>query len=469
MTEHNALGARVATRPLWTILVWGLLLGPIYRLWWLWRAASDLDDLARLHPEVEPARGLRGRPAAAPLLLALGMVGWGMLTFAALPWGGASAPDWAGGGDPGAGTRITVGLIGLALLVPAVIALLRLRRRVALLRKLAGGGRPTIATRRSVFVPLLLLELVAVPAWLLALQHDLNGVWRSFPDLEEEDLYGRLAPPGREADLDARRRDLHVGHLGRVATRLEHPERVPLVTMVFLAACLVAWAFQLAAHGFFPTGDDLERVGALRTGIDGTWWRVFSAAVLHGSIQHLVGNMFLWTMIGALLERTLGHARMLVVVALGAAGASAGHLLGTAADAPAVGASGVLFAAFGAAAMSDPRARTSLGRAGWVFSVLGIGLSTFAPGVGSWAHVGGIVTGAVLAVAFRLVWPVRRVPVALASLPARPQPVDPTAPLAPDRVAGTQERLAHLAAEHAAGRLSPDQFDRLRAALAASG
>jgi len=80
--------------------------------------------------------------------------------------------------------------------------------------------------------------------------------------------------------------------------------------------------------------------------------RMFGAAFLHGSIDHLVGNMIFLALLGLLVELALGPWRFLLLYLVGAFGASAGCLLWRGNEVGAMlGASGAIAALMGAFAV----------------------------------------------------------------------------------------------------------------------
>lgn len=472
MNEHNAIGTRVVTRPVWVVFLFMFLTSVAYRGYWMWRTNEDLRVFGRRRPvampgAAEPYAPILVNPAASAATVLLAIPGWTCIWFGALPWGASFAPAEYGGTALAASDRGWLVGIGVVLLTPAFTSILRTRGRIRRARALAGLPRDTVGMGAA-FVPLLALELAAVPAWLFAAQHALNDLWSHYPTLLDEDLYGELAPPPRRAAAIAERPTLHEARLRRVADELEQPRLLPVTTLAFAFVCVAAFVWQVTQHGFFPSEIDIERVGGLREGLDGMWWRFWSANVLHGGVDHLLGNLTIWLIIATMVERVVGHARMALLVVAGAAGCSIGALVAHP-DEVGIGASGVVFAAFGLAAMVDPFARRSVGRFGWLLVALGLGLSTFVPGISSGGHVGGLLAGFAVGGIAMLAWK-----------PARPaRPIDPaellapvvdrTAPLAPDRELSISERLAHLATRRDAGALAPGDYERLRGALMVRG
>lgn len=97
-------------------------------------------------------------------------------------------------------------------------------------------------------------------------------------------------------------------------------------------------------------GGALRRLGALdltRIWLDREWWRLLSAALLHGSWVHLLLNMSALWSVGSWLERALGGIRALLVFGLSALTASLASVAWC--EAPlVVGASGGIFGMAGA-------------------------------------------------------------------------------------------------------------------------
>ncbi|AMJ57079.1 MULTISPECIES: rhomboid family intramembrane serine protease [Stenotrophomonas] len=143
-------------------------------------------------------------------------------------------------------------------------------------------------------------------------------------------------------------------------------------------------------------------------------WRLLSAAFLHGSVMHLLGNMVFLVVLGLLLEGALGGWRFLGLYLLGAVGSSAASVLWRWGEAGGgLGASGAIAAVMGAFCvvwgMRPVRFFYWFGvifdyvRApaicllplwlGWeVFNLL----SNDEAGIGFDAHAGGLICGAVL-------------------------------------------------------------------------
>ncbi len=152
------------------------------------------------------------------------------------------------------------------------------------------------------------------------------------------------------------------------------------------------------------------------------WITPLTSMFLHGGWLHLVGNLwFLWVF-GNNVEDAMGHGRYLFFyVVCGLAAAAAQALTNPSSAIPMVGASGAIGGVMGAYAILYPRnqidtliilgfyvrtvavpAYVMLGY--WFLLQLLGGLPTLGgegAGVAFWAHVGGFVAGAALALLFR--------------------------------------------------------------------
>jgi membrane associated rhomboid family serine protease len=143
----------------------------------------------------------------------------------------------------------------------------------------------------------------------------------------------------------------------------------------------------------------------------GQWWRVATAAFTHASPLHLGLNMLALLLFGSELERQLGRVRYLTVY-LGSAlgGAVALQLFGEYFQG-AVGASAAIYGLLGAFGVVLVQQRQDLRG---LLTLLAINLAvSFLPGISLLGHLGGLVTGALVAAV--LVVARRRRPIAVAA------------------------------------------------------
>ncbi len=133
----------------------------------------------------------------------------------------------------------------------------------------------------------------------------------------------------------------------------------------------------------------------------GEWWRLVTGAFLHApySFFHILVNMWALFVLGPPLEALLGRLRFATLYLLSALGGSALIYLVGPVYRPSIGASGAIFGLFGATFVVARRLNLDTR---WILLVLGVNLViTFTVPSISWqAHLGGLATGAVLALAY---------------------------------------------------------------------
>jgi membrane associated rhomboid family serine protease len=175
----------------------------------------------------------------------------------------------------------------------------------------------------------------------------------------------------------------------------------PRVTVALMIACGVAF---LASGSLGPGGGGgsaLYRDGALfgPAVADGDLWRLVTSGFLHSGLIHIGFNMYLLWILGQMLEPELGSVRFAALyftsLLFGAFGA-----LVVEPNALTVGASGAVFGLMGAAAV-EIRARgvnplkTDIG----MLILFNLGLSFVIPNISIGGHIGGLVGGALAALA----------------------------------------------------------------------
>ncbi len=158
----------------------------------------------------------------------------------------------------------------------------------------------------------------------------------------------------------------------------------------------------------------IERFEVDPTAFHGQPWRLLASALPHLDVFHLAFNVYWLWVFGTLLEEVLGHARLLGLVCVLAAGSAAAQY---ALDTHAVGLSGVgygLFALLWVLSSRDRRfaggvdARTAQLFAAWfVLCVVATYLKVWA--IANVAHGAGAVLGALLGAAMSARAPARRV------------------------------------------------------------
>ena len=127
----------------------------------------------------------------------------------------------------------------------------------------------------------------------------------------------------------------------------------------------------------------------------GEWWRIFTSGFLHYGPIHIAANAFSLWMIGRALEQVFGKIRFLALYFISMLGASTALLLFELPTQPSVGASGAIFGLLGAYAVIVLKLR--LNPSSLLVTLAINAYITFTiPGISILAHVGGLVTGAVV-------------------------------------------------------------------------
>jgi membrane associated rhomboid family serine protease len=173
----------------------------------------------------------------------------------------------------------------------------------------------------------------------------------------------------------------------------------PVVTYALIAVNVLAFVLQTVSV-------DLQRQLTLwpPAVADGDLYRLVTSAFMHYGVTHLLFNMWALYVVGPPLEIWMGRLRFGALYALSALGGSVLVYLLSPLDSATAGASGAVFGLFGATFVVAKRLNLDVG---WVTALIALNLVfTFVvPAVSSqqisWqGHVGGLVTGALIALAY---------------------------------------------------------------------
>jgi rhomboid protease GluP len=177
----------------------------------------------------------------------------------------------------------------------------------------------------------------------------------------------------------------------------------PPATLMLIVALGAIFGWQLSV-GALASEESIIAAGALvRERIaQGEWWRLLSATVLHGNVEHIIGNAMSLYILGMASEHAYGTRSMLLIYL---ASGLAGSLLSAAMSAgPSVGASGAIFGLMGAVMVlfwkhhhelmvRDKRIGVVV--AAWALFTIATGLMT--PMIDNAAHLGGMFGGMAVA------------------------------------------------------------------------
>jgi len=215
-------------------------------------------------------------------------------------------------------------------------------------------------------------------------------------------MYSQPPSPPNEPDAE---RAPQGGGLRRVAVRMPLVE--PRLTYVLLAAIVLIFLYfmSLPAEG---QNEFLSRWAKVNVLIrEGEPYRLFTSMFLHLNLMHIVFNGYALFIIGRDVESLFGHVRFALIYFLGGLSGSLASFVFT--DAPSVGASGAIFAIFGAEMVYFYQNRRLHGEMGrrhlnqLIFlMLLNLGLGFFSTATSGFrldnaGHIGGLVGGIVLA------------------------------------------------------------------------
>lgn len=167
-----------------------------------------------------------------------------------------------------------------------------------------------------------------------------------------------------------------------------------LVTKALLGVNLAVFVAGLAAGSKLIFDTLLFGYGVA----DGQWYRLVTSIFLHQQFLHIAMNMLGLWFLGPPLEAALGRVRFLALYLVSGLGGSALTYMVAVPQQGSLGASGAIFGLFGATAVLMRRMRYDM-RPILILLVLNL-IFTFTWSNIAWeAHIGGLVTGALLAFA----------------------------------------------------------------------
>lgn len=192
--------------------------------------------------------------------------------------------------------------------------------------------------------------------------------------------------------------------------------RLSLTPVTVLLVCLnlaVFGAMLKSGGGFWHSPNDVQLAWGAGFGPatkDGEWWRLATAMFLHFGVVHLLMNMAALWEAGRLVERLYGSPRFLVIYVLSGLTGNVVSLIAQGDQAVAGGASGAVFGVYGALLVCLWREREQVNRTEfrWLFGGAAlfagatIALGFFIKGIDNAAHIGGLLTGAVIGMALAL-------------------------------------------------------------------
>ena len=180
----------------------------------------------------------------------------------------------------------------------------------------------------------------------------------------------------------------------RAARAWRAGSNVPVVTYSLIAICVVVYLAQLVF------GDRLTYQLVFYAPLIGVQpWTLLTSLFAHASPIHILANMFSLFMLGPTLELALGRVRYLALYLLSGFGGSVAVIILVGANSSVLGASGAIFGLMAALVVMIRRIG---GNTTQLLVVVAINLSIgFFVSTISWeAHVGGLISGALVALVY---------------------------------------------------------------------
>lgn len=180
-----------------------------------------------------------------------------------------------------------------------------------------------------------------------------------------------------------------------------------IVTYVIMALCILMYLVSIImSKNLNPNAISLVLLGALNKGLvrTGEIYRIITYAFLHGSLIHILTNMYSLFVIGPQIESKFGKLKYILIYLISAIG---GALLSIGfSDTISIGASGAIFGLLGALLYFGVNFRlylkTSLTSRILPVIILNLLIGFMVPGIDNWGHIGGLVAGYLSAMAIGL-------------------------------------------------------------------
>ena len=131
---------------------------------------------------------------------------------------------------------------------------------------------------------------------------------------------------------------------------------------------------------------------------DGDWWRIVTSGFLHAGLAHLAFNMIALWYLGTAFEEFIGPLRFSLIYLSAVVWGSAGALL-FAPNSPTVGASGGVFGLMAAILVLERQRGVTIVSGAGIWLGINLVITFTLPGISIGGHLGGIVGGALAALA----------------------------------------------------------------------
>ena len=172
-------------------------------------------------------------------------------------------------------------------------------------------------------------------------------------------------------------------------TRFIPSQKNTQVTKLISISLLVVYVFQ------FLIGDVLIANFALfaPSVTNGQWWLLITAGFLHGSIIHLLFNVYILWVLGSQLESIVGKAKFIIIYFGSLLGGSLASYLFSPFGSYSIGASGAIFGLMGAMLVVGRKRNLDISQI-TTLVVINVVIGFVLSGIDWRAHLGGLAAGA---------------------------------------------------------------------------
>jgi rhomboid protease GluP len=167
-------------------------------------------------------------------------------------------------------------------------------------------------------------------------------------------------------------------------------------TIILIALNIAFYIYTSVAGGDFlnTSVDMILKYGQVNAYViyNGWYYQLFTSLFVHANIAHIAGNMVFLLIFGLRGEEMFSLPEYLSIYFLGGLTGNLFSLLLLPLNTPSVGASGAIFAMFGAATIYARRSFSQSIIGALIYAFFLLFLSS-GPGVNNFAHIGGLVAG----------------------------------------------------------------------------
>ena len=169
-------------------------------------------------------------------------------------------------------------------------------------------------------------------------------------------------------------------------------------TFILIAINIIFYVYtSLEGGSFLNTNFEMiVAYGQVNTSVlQGAYWQLLTSMFVHANIAHIAGNLLFLLIFGLRSEEMFSLPEYLSIYFLGGLTGNLLSLLLLEPNIPSVGASGAVFALFGAATIYARRSLSQSIIGALIYAFFLLFLSS-GPGVNNFAHIGGLVAGLVI-------------------------------------------------------------------------